>query len=68
MRYKSIILHQVFNFAGGLKMTLEAPSVSEQQSEFGVDGSLTAAVNKLNKDALKEGSPIMGRPLPGQRG
>lgn len=44
-------------------MTLEAPSVSEQQSEFGVDGSLTAAVNKLNKDALKEGKSYYGATL-----
>ncbi|WP_411735007.1 hypothetical protein [Paenibacillus sp. M2] len=60
MRYKTVILHQVFNFAGGLRMTLEAPSVSEQQSEFVVDGTLTTAVNKLNKEAVKEGKSYYG--------
>ncbi|WP_340388501.1 polymer-forming cytoskeletal protein [Paenibacillus sp. FSL E2-0151] len=60
MRYKTVILHQVFNFAGGLRMTLEAPSVSEQQSEFMVDGTLTTAVNKLNKEAVKEGKSYYG--------
>ncbi|MFS0858339.1 polymer-forming cytoskeletal protein [Paenibacillus taichungensis] len=60
VRYKTIVLHQVFNFAGGLKMSLEAPSVSEQRSEFIVEGSLTQQVNKLNKDALKEGKSYYG--------
>lgn len=60
VRYKSLILHQVFRFAGGLSMTLEAPSVSEQQSEFKVDGTLTTAVNKLNKEAVKEGKSYYG--------
>ncbi|MDQ0091673.1 hypothetical protein J2T12_005113 [Paenibacillus anaericanus] len=59
-RYKTVILHQVFDFKGGLKMSLEAPSVSEQQSEFAVDGTLTTAVNKLNKDAVKFGKPYYG--------
>lgn len=60
VRYKSIILHQVFGFAGGLRMSIEAPSVSEQQSEFIVEGSLTQQVNKLNKDAVKEGKSYYG--------
>lgn len=60
VRYRSLILHQVFRFAGGLSMTLEAPSVSEQQSEFKVDGTLTTAVNKLNKEAVKEGKSYYG--------
>ncbi|MET1173769.1 polymer-forming cytoskeletal protein [Paenibacillus amylolyticus] len=60
VRYKSLILHQVFRFAGGLSMTLEAPSVSEQRSEFIVEGSLTQQVNKLNKDAIKEGKSYYG--------
>lgn len=63
VRYKSLILHQVFRFAGGLSMTLEAPSVSEQQSEFKVDGTLTTAVNKLNKEAVKEGKSYYGATL-----
>ncbi|OPG94091.1 hypothetical protein B2I21_33000 [Chryseobacterium mucoviscidosis] len=60
VRYKTIILHQVFSFAGGLKMSLEAPSISEQRSEFVVEGSLTQQVNKLNKDAIKEGKSYYG--------
>ncbi|WP_110930964.1 hypothetical protein [Paenibacillus bouchesdurhonensis] len=58
--YKSIILHQSFGFKGGLKMSIEAPSVSEQQREFQVDGTLTTAVNNLNKTAVKEGKPYYG--------
>ncbi|MGP3787148.1 hypothetical protein [Paenibacillus sp. 1A_MP2] len=60
VEYKSIILHQVFSFAGGLKMSLEATSVSEQRSEFVVEGILTQQVNKLNKDAIKEGKAYYG--------
>lgn len=58
--YKSIILHQSFGFKGGLKMSIEAPSVSEQQSEFQVDGTLTTAVNNLNKTAVKFNKPYYG--------
>ncbi|MCY9760932.1 DUF3672 domain-containing protein [Paenibacillus alvei] len=60
VRYKSIILHQVFSFAGGLRMSLEAPSVSAQQSEFVVEGSLSQQVNKLDKTAVKEGKNYFG--------
>ncbi|MGG4552614.1 hypothetical protein [Paenibacillus humicus] len=58
--YKSIILHQSFGFKGGLKMSIEAPSVSEQQSEFQVDGTLTTAVNNLNKTSVKFNKPYYG--------
>ncbi|GAV13230.1 hypothetical protein [Paenibacillus sp. NAIST15-1] len=60
VRYKSIILHQVFSFAGGLRMSLEAPSVSAQQSEFVVEGSLSQQVNKLDKTSVKEGKNYFG--------
>ncbi|WP_379319301.1 hypothetical protein [Paenibacillus puldeungensis] len=60
VKYKSVILKQTYSFKGGLKMAIEAPSVSEQQSEFKVDGSLTTAVNKLNKTAVKEGKAYYG--------
>lgn len=59
-KHQTLILHQVLSFAGGLKMTLEAPSQSDQKSEFGVDGSLTKAVNDLNKNAVKEGKAYFG--------
>jgi len=58
--YRTIILHQVLDFRGGLSMQIEAPSVSEQQSEFGIDGSLTAAVKRLNQNAVKFGKPYYG--------
>lgn len=51
--HQSIILRQTLTFKGGLKMALEAPSVSEQESEFAIDGSLTAAVNRINQNAIK---------------
>lgn len=60
MKYKTTILRQSFSFRGGLKMTIESPSVSEQQSEFVVEGSLTQQVNKLDKTAIKEGKKYYG--------
>ncbi|MBP1999762.1 hypothetical protein J2Z69_000781 [Paenibacillus shirakamiensis] len=58
--YQTVILHQVYRFGGGLRMTIEAPSESEQQSEFPVQGTLTSAVNNLNKTAVKEGKDYYG--------
>jgi hypothetical protein len=60
MQYKTTILRQSFSFKGGLKMTIESPSVSEQQSEFVVEGSLTQQVNKIDKTAIKEGKKYYG--------
>lgn len=60
VQYKTIILHQSISFRGGLRMTIDAPSVSEQQSEFAVEGSLTQQVNKLDKNAVKEGKKYYG--------
>lgn len=60
IKYQTIILHQVFNYKGGLSMQIEAPSVSEQQSEFKVDGTLEGQINRLNKNALKEGRSYYG--------
>lgn len=58
--YRTVILRQTFSFAGGLRMSIEAPSISDQQSEFKVDGTLTTAVNNLNKTAVKEGKSYYG--------
>lgn len=58
--YQTLILRQTFTFKGGLGMTIEAPSISEQESEFGIDGSLTAAVNRLNQNAVRYGKPYYG--------
>lgn len=58
--YKTIILHQSFSFRGGLRMRIESPSISEQQSEFAVDGSLTNQVNNLNKVAVRENRKYFG--------
>ncbi|GJM84263.1 hypothetical protein HMSSN139_67590 [Paenibacillus sp. HMSSN-139] len=60
VKYQTVNLRQTFGFAGGLKMSIESPSISDQQSEFKVDGSLTTAVNKLNKTAVKEGKSYYG--------
>ncbi|RED34669.1 polymer-forming cytoskeletal protein [Paenibacillus sp. VMFN-D1] len=60
VQYQTLILHQVLSFKGGLKLTIEAPSISEQQSEFAIDGSLTSQVNNLNKNAVKEGKAYYG--------
>ncbi|MCL6456912.1 MAG: DUF3672 domain-containing protein [Gorillibacterium sp.] len=59
-RYQTIALHVAYTFKGGLSMSLESPSKSEQQSEFKVDGTLTSAVNNLNKTAVKFGKPYFG--------
>lgn len=58
--YHTLILRQTFSFKGGLNMSLSAPSISEQESEFGIDGSLTAAIKRLNENALKYDKPYYG--------
>jgi len=58
--YHTLILRQTFTFKGGLGMTIEAPSISEQESEFDIDGSLTAAVKRLNQNAVRYGKPYYG--------
>ncbi|MNW46502.1 hypothetical protein D3C74_238000 [compost metagenome] len=60
VKYRTAILKQQFSFKGGLKMTIDSPSISEQQSEFVVEGSLTQQVNKLDKNAVKEGKKYYG--------
>ncbi|BFH60753.1 hypothetical protein [Paenibacillus azoreducens] len=60
VKYKSIILNQVMSFKGGLKLTINAPSVSEQQSEFALEGSLSQQVNRLNQNAVRYGKPYYG--------
>ncbi|MGM1047597.1 MAG: hypothetical protein ACQEXX_15785 [Bacillota bacterium] len=59
-RYTSFILRQTYSFKGGLTHKIESPSQSEQRSEFNLEGSLTQQVNKLNKDAIKEGKSYYG--------
>lgn len=56
----SLALNMSYTFRGGLKMVLEAPSVSEQESEFGIDGSITEAINRINRGAVKLGKPYYG--------
>ena len=58
--YTTVILHQKFSFKGGLKMSIESPSKSEQQSEFEVDGSLTQQVNRLTQSAVRQGKLYYG--------
>lgn len=58
--YETLILQQSFTFKGGLGMSIDSPSKSEQKSEFGIDGSLTAAVKRLNKNAVRYGKPYYG--------
>ncbi|MEK4513650.1 polymer-forming cytoskeletal protein [Paenibacillus sp. FSL K6-2524] len=60
MRYTSFILRQTYSFKGGLTHKIEAPSTSEQQSEFALEGSLTQQVNKLNENAIRYGKPYFG--------
>lgn len=60
VQHQSYILHQVFTFRGGLLMSIESPAVSEQKSEFKVPGTLSEAVDKLDKTSLKEGKRYYG--------
>lgn len=60
VQHHSYVLNQVLSFKGGLQLKIEAPSLSEQQSEFVVEGTLTAQVNKLDKTAVKEGKHYYG--------
>ncbi|WP_054939068.1 hypothetical protein [Paenibacillus ihuae] len=60
VQHQSYILHQVFLFKGGLLMSIESPSVSEQKSEFKVPGTLSEAVDNLDKTAVKEGKYYYG--------
>jgi len=57
---QSLCLNMVYGFKGGLSLSIEAPAKSEQESEFGVDGSLTAAINRLNRNAVKLGKTYYG--------
>lgn len=66
--YQSIILHQVLSFKGGLKMSIEARSASEQKSEFPVTGPLANAVDRLNKTSVKEGKRYYGASLTREQG
>lgn len=59
-QYESYILHSTLSFKGGIALKVEAPSISEQQSEFVVPGTLAEAVNNLDKTSLKEGKRYYG--------
>jgi hypothetical protein len=57
---QSLALNMTFGFKGGLSLQIDAPAKSEQESEFGVDGSLTAAINRLNRNSVKLGKTYYG--------
>ncbi|OME86534.1 MULTISPECIES: hypothetical protein [Paenibacillus] len=59
-RYASYILRQTFSFKGGLTHKIEAPSMSEQRSEFNLEGSLSQQVNRLNQNTVRYGKPYFG--------
>lgn len=58
--YKTIILRQTLTFQGGMKMKIESPSLSEQQSEIPIEGTLTRAIRRVNENALKKGRTYYG--------
>lgn len=60
MHYSFFILRQTFSFKGGLTHKIEAPSLSEQRSEFDLEGSLTQQVNRLNQNTVRYGKPYYG--------
>jgi len=57
---QSLALNMTFGFKGGLSLQIDAPAKSEQESEFGVDGILTAAINRLNRNSVKKGKTYYG--------
>ena len=67
-QYNTIILRQVLSFKGGLTLNIDTPSVSDQQSEFALEGSLTQQVNKLDKTAVKEGKRYYGATITRKEG
>ncbi|WHX50560.1 hypothetical protein QNH46_07910 [Paenibacillus woosongensis] len=60
MRYTTYILRQTYSFKGGLTHKIEAPSKSDQQSEFQLEGGLTQQVNRLNQNTVRYGKPYFG--------
>jgi hypothetical protein len=56
----TLLLHLVYSFKGGLKMRFDAPSKSEQQSEYKVEGTLSGQINRLNATAVREGRSYFG--------
>lgn len=58
--YVTVALNVDYAFAGGLKIVIESPSKSEQESEFKVEGPLTQSVNRLNQNAVKFDKPYYG--------
>lgn len=59
-RQQTTLLVQSFTYRGGLVMSLESPSSSEQQSEFPTPGPITQEINRLNRDAVKLGRKYYG--------
>jgi hypothetical protein len=57
---QSLCLNMTYSFKGGLSLGIDAPAKSEQESEFGVDGTLTAAINRLNRNSVKKGKTYYG--------
>jgi len=53
VKYRTVIFFMKLRYVGGFGMALDAPSKSEQQSEFVVPGPLTQKVDKINKEAVK---------------
>src|SRR5690606_30289042 len=51
-KYVTYIQKQKLTFRGGLFMSLESHAHSEQQSEFKVDGSISAQIKRINESAM----------------
>lgn len=64
----TLALNIVQSFKGGLKMTIKAPAKSEQKSEFVVEGTVSGAINQLNKNAVKVGKSYYGMTVTREEG
>lgn len=58
--HKTYALRSVHTFRGGIRSSFEAPSKSEQQSEFKVEGTLSQQIDRINKSAVKQGRLYYG--------
>lgn len=60
VKYRTTIFFLKLRYGGGFGMALDAPSKSDQQSEFVVEGPLTQAVKQLNQTVVKQNRSYYG--------
>lgn len=64
----TLVLNITWRFHGGMSMQLDAPSKSEQKSEFGFDASFAGQINSLANRAVLLGNAYYGISFSRERG